>query len=246
MNPERRKWLEEALAASSEQVEDPFKIMNKAISEINENKVSAGLDLLDYTSDFLDCAPHLEKIGGTQALFKLLSSSDGDIVRRALEVLALYLPNNPVVQLASAFRYDGLTQLFQCAARHGSCNDILYSSLSCIAGLIRGIDRLEILFIEQEGPVVLLRVFGSNNNERVLRKILSIMNSLEEKIDLSEFVESGYSKAVAPDDIQYWELLATLASRECMLPVGLKKRNEYIRGKDDFLNEFELLKSIPK
>ena len=220
MDAERRRWLEKALTAAFDGVEDPFKLMQKAVSEISSGKVSTGLDLLDYTSDFPDCAQELDKLGALLAVLELVKSDDSLVVRRSLEVLNLYLPNNPPVQIASQVKYGALDLFKGVIGRFQRNDDVVHSALSTMGSLIRNVDFLEKGFLQEENLKLLVQIAELSDIEHTVQKAVSIMCHLSERHDTSRFaglieritiaVYSRRGSAFANDNVQFWEIAAKL------------------------------------
>jgi hypothetical protein len=221
MDPERRKWLETALESAFGGQEDPNKLMMKAVGEIKDGKISAGLDYLEYTSDFPDCAENVEKVGALAVLVGLISSDDPLVVRRSLEVLNMYLPNNPRVQLSAALKYECLPAVKSAFERHIEDVEVLHMSLSVMGSLIRNVVPLEASFIRERNVQSLIDYARKTTNMKSLQKIVSIvssltdhkaMNELEDDIySLVQYIYGNHMQKFRPDDIQFWEVASRLS-----------------------------------
>jgi hypothetical protein len=262
MNAERREWLEKALTSAFDGVEDPFKLMHKAKQEIAEGKISAGLDLLDYTSDFPDCAAEFDKVGTLSAVISLVNSPDPLVVRRALEVLNLYLPNNADVQLAAGSKYDALSIFKTALTRFRSDDEIVHSALSSIGSLIRNAESLEKGFIRENNIDFIAEVAIDSIVEHTVQKVIGIVCHLSERHDLSlhisaienltRIVYSRRGGAFLNENVQFWEIAAKLSqipslSSDCF--VLFRGRLQWLEGlsadaKEDFNEEIRILSSI--
>jgi|LauGreDrversion4_2_1035121.scaffolds.fasta_scaffold33523_2 hypothetical protein len=261
MDGERRNWLENALKAAFDGVEDPFKLMHKAVNEILDGKISAGLDLLDYTSDFPDCADELDKIGALVVLLNLVKSSDENVVRRALEVLNMYLPNNQRVQLAAQLKYHALEIFKAVGSRFRGNDEVIHSSLSAIGSLIRNVDSLEKDFVRENNISFLVDAALESNFEQTVQKSVGIVCFLYDRHDLSSnlieienLARSIYSRRgtiFKDDSIQFWEIAARLSHVRGISPSiseMFRQRLAWIMARrvterNDYSEEFQILSS---
>ena len=184
MDPERRQWLEKALEAAYDGQEDPNKLMMKAVDEIKEGRISAGLDYLDYTSDFPDCAENVETVGALAVLVGLISGEDHLVVRRSLEVLNMYLPNNPRIQLSAALRYECLPALKSALQRYQNNNDIQHLCLSVMGSLVRNVAPLEASFIRDGNVRFIISSARATRDMKTIQKVVGIVSSLGNANDL--------------------------------------------------------------
>lgn len=259
MDSERREWLEKALKAAFDGVEDPFKLMHKAVKEITDGRASAGLDLLDYTSDFPDCAEELDKVGALAVVLNLVKESDEHIVRRALEVLNMYLPNNPRVQLAAQLKYNALEVLKSAISRFSGNDEVIHSSLSAIGSLIRNVESLEKGFVRDKNIEFLVQIALESNIEHTVQKCVGILCFLYEKHELQSHIreleklaQSVYSRrgtVFGHESIQFWEIAARMSNIRGLSPTCLgllKQRLEWIMARpkaerDDLSEEVRIL-----
>jgi hypothetical protein len=236
--------------------------MHKAKQEIAEGKISAGLDLLDYTSDFPDCAAEFDKVGTLSAVIKLVNSLDPLVVRRALEVLNLYLPNNPDVQLAAGSKYDALSIFKTALTRFRSDDEIVHSALSSIGSLIRNAEPLEKGFIRENNIDFIVEVAIGSIVEHTVQKVIGIVCHLSERHDLSlhisaienltRVVYSRRGSAFLNENVQFWEIAAKLSQipslcSDCF--VLFRGRLQWLEdlsadAKQDFNEEIRILSSI--
>ena len=263
MDAERREWLEKALTSAFEGVEDPFKLMHKAVHEISDGKISAGLDLLDYTSDFPDCAEELDKVGALSALIELVKSTDALIVRRALEVLNLYLPNNPRVQLAAGMKFDAMSVFKSAILRLREDDEVVHASLSAIGSLIRNVEPLEKGFVRDGNLEFVVEIATHSNVAHTVQKVVGIVCFLSERHDLlsHKAVIEKLTKAVYSrrgtlfdnENVQFWEIAAKMIQIPCLSPecsILFKDRLQWLKhleghAQEDFSEEIRILSSSP-
>jgi hypothetical protein len=191
------------------------------VDEIQEGRISTGLDYLDFTSDFPDCAENVEKVGALAVLVGLISSEDSLVVRRSLEVLNMYLPNNPRIQLSAALRYECLPALKSALKRHETNNDITHLCFSVMGSLIRNVAPLEGSFIREGYVSYIVRIAESTSDMKTIQKVISIVSSLANANDLKSteaqlkafvlHIYGNHGTSFTPHDIQFWELASRLS-----------------------------------
>ena len=218
MDADRREWLEKALNTSFAGEEDPNKVMQKAVTEIEEGRIPSGLDLLDYVSDFPDCAINVELLGALRVLVMLVRSENVEVVKKALLVLGLYLPNNQKIQLAAALKHDCLNVLKGAISTHADDSVAVHSCISAIGSLVRNEATLERSFIRDGGVEYLCKLATSSADMKTVQKVAAILSSLLiHDLTMSmgairQLVSEVYgSEVLDPTDIQFWETLAQLA-----------------------------------
>jgi hypothetical protein len=260
MDAERRAWLEKALNSAFEGQEDPNQIMKKAGTEIQEGKVSSGLDMLEHVSDYLDCAENIDKLGALEELVKLLGTSDSKILRRATEVLNLYLPNNPRIQLAAALKYNCLGLLKNAIKLHSQDSVALTGCLASIGNLIRTVEPLEKGFIRDDGVGFILDCISDSGTVGSVHKVCSLIFSLTARHDLTCYHEKIartlcpiYSEAsFSGREVQMFEIMANVAvscTKDEALSIALRSRRAWISSLSDeemadYVGELELLEQV--
>lgn len=220
MDEERKKWLETALNSAFGGQEDPNQVMKKAVQEISEGRVSAGLDLLDYASDFLDCAENFGKIGGLECVINLLKDENPELVKRAMEILTAYLPNNARLQLEASLKHDCLNQLKMVITSHPMNRETVAGAVSVIGSLIRNVTVLESSFIRDGGVEFLSELVTTDSDQRLTLKIVSLFFFLASRHDLTSKasifngnIRSIYtSESIDQTDIQFWETVSNFIS----------------------------------
>lgn len=254
LDTERRRWLEAALSSSYESGESPPKIMAKAIEEISEGRISAGLDLLDYVSDFSDCAEEIDKRGGLEVLISLISSTDVRVVVRALGVLTLYLPNNPRIQLAASLRHDIVGKLKLAIVAHSDEISVIHSAISVMGATIRNVVPLENAFVKEGGCTFIVDIAMQSTDISVVQKVCTIITSLSERNSLadnseriSNLIERIYGSGLFdPKDIQFWEIAASLWRAASFGPYirsdSIAKRLSWIGEQEEYATERDILR----
>jgi hypothetical protein len=220
MDSDRRLWLEKALNAAFDGGEDPNQIMRKAVAEIQDGRISVGLDMLDHVSDFPDCAENIDTIGALMELINLLKSEDRNVVKRTCEVLNYYLPNNPKIQLSAAVKYNCISNLKSCLEERAQDNELISSFLSVLANVIRNVTPLENGFIREGGISFVSYIVRSRLTVGSVQKVCGLLLSLSQRHDLSShkkemedmlfFVYN--SDALPKDNVQVFETLAGLVA----------------------------------
>ena len=110
MDPEHRRWLEEALSSMSvdivQQLTNGIKILNSDAEDEEKEEV---LDLLEDWLGNIDMAVNFHKIGGFSCLRKCLQSSSPGVRAGACHLMAEISQNNAYCQ--EKFVAEGFIQL---------------------------------------------------------------------------------------------------------------------------------------
>lgn len=236
MDPERREWLEKALNSAFDGQEDPNQVMKKAATEIQNGKLSSGLDMLEHVSDFPDCVENIDKLGALKELVELLSSTDINILKRCTEVLNLYLPNNPRIQLAANLKYDCLNLLKNAIKAHSEDSVVVTGCLSTVGNLVRNVEPLERSFIKDGGVEFILDTVARTMTVGSVQKGFSLIYSLSTRHDLSQYrdmISETLCRVYSSDrfsgqEIQMFEIMASVAG-SCALDDNSKKALEVRR-----------------
>lgn len=260
MNPERRAWLETALNSAFKGQQDPNEVMKKAVLEIQAGNFSTGLDLLDHVSDFPDCAINVEVLGALRELVSLITANDAAVVIRALEILGLYLPNNPKIQLSAALKHDCMKSLKASIQQHATNPIVIHGCVSIIGALVRNVAPLERSFIREDGINFLIGICLTYTDAVISRRVCSILASLGQRNDLKAFgtqidklLAHIYGNGELPlDNIQLWESVASLVVVTDINDTTLalvKRRIAWIKslqgnGSNDYEAEIETLQHI--
>jgi hypothetical protein len=220
IDQDRREWLEKALNSAFDGQEDPNKIMKQAVVEIQEGRLSTGLDLLEHVSDNLDCAENLDSLGALKPLVDLLSNPDQKIVQRSLEVLNLYLPNNPKIQLIAATNHGCLDALKTTIEAHRTNNLVISLGISTIGNLLRNVIPLENSFLKDRGLRYTCEIVLTSFTPSVVKRSCNLMASLIRRHTISSsdvdvirqlLVRVYETEFFDKFDIQLFENVANLA-----------------------------------
>jgi hypothetical protein len=257
MDPERRAWLEKALNTAFEGTEDPNKIMARAVVELQEGRLSAGFDMLEHVSDFPDCVENIDILGALKEVVSLLNSHDGLVVKRSAEILNMYLPNNPKIQIAAEVKYGCLKALRTAVQANSSDKQILSACLSATANLVRNVETLENNFIKNDGVKLFCDSCRENMTPSIVQKVCGLLYSIGQRHDLSahgqciqDLILAIYlNPTLAKTSIQMFETVANLASLQTLsadLREALLDRRRWIQsltseGKTDFEPELLIL-----
>ena len=236
MDPERREWLEKALNSAFDGQEDPNQVMKKAATEIQDGKLSSGLDMLEHVSDFPDCVENIDKLGALKELVELLSITDINILKRCTEVLNLYLPNNPRIQLAANLKYDCLNLLKNAIKIYSEDPVVVTGCLSTVGNLVRNVEPLERSFMKDGGIEFILETVTRTMTVGSVQKGFSLIYSLSTRHDLSphsDMISETLCKVYSSDrfsgrELQMFEIMASVAS-SCALDDNSKKALEVRR-----------------
>ena len=257
MDLERRAWLEKALNTAFQGGEDPNQIMKKAVTEIQEGRVSVGLDMLDHVSDFPDCAENLDKLGALKELVQLLRHSDTNVIKRTCEVLGLYLPNNPKIQMAAAINYACLDVLKESISKHVDDPEVTTCYIAVVCGLIRNVTALENSFLADDGVNFMCSTCLKSLTAGSVQKVCGLLLSLNQRHDLltqrqtiTELLCTVYvSPTLYMKNIQLFETVANLASGFVAIDAiqcVLSERRTWIESlplesRSDFANELDVI-----
>ena len=100
MDPEHRRWLEEALSSMSvdivQQLTNGIKILNSGAGDEEKEEV---LDQLEDWLGNIDMAVNFHKVGGFSCLRKCLASSSPGVRAGACNLIAEISQNNPYCQV---------------------------------------------------------------------------------------------------------------------------------------------------
>ncbi len=223
MDSERRKWLEGALDSAFGGQEDPNALIKKAVQEIHENGISAGLDMLDFGSDILECVENIDKLGGLKVMIDLVKSDSPDTVIRASNVLHLYLSNNPRAQIAASVRYDLMKILRHSLEVFRDNIPVINALLSTFGGLVRDVAVLENSFIKDHHIDNLVSLAEQLSDSSCVQKIVALVSYLmtEHSERVSPFAERLIVRVYASNDfdcmnIQFWETASRLVMSKDM------------------------------
>lgn len=172
MDPDRRKWLAEALdnmtISPVEEMTKNLKMIRDTLSATGERGdlimeeacgtlVSALENITEYAGS-VDCAKDFHKIGGFEVLDKLLVFPNASVSSMASELVAELVQNNPYCQREAAPHLKTLLRLVDSAQDQSTRIKALYA-VSC---LVRHNPPGYELFEQNDGFSVLLRTLQSD------------------------------------------------------------------------------------
>lgn len=243
MDHERRQWLEQALDSAFGGQEDPNKMMKKAVEEIHEGRISSGLDMLDYGSDMLECAENVDKVGALVVLIDLIKSSSSDVVVRSLNILSLYLSNNPRVQIAAAIKYELMIKLRETLSISLEDRSVTHAILSAFGALVRNVEVLENSFIRDKYIDALVSLAVETDDIVIVQKVVSLVASLGERHgqEVLPFARALIERVHSvkgefdPSSIQFWEI----ASRLLFIEGVGREYSHLVKSRIDVIGKFE-------
>lgn len=224
MTPEDRAFLDKAFEEAFGHIEDPNKVMTQAldmIKDVNrtEAMVQTALEVIDKSCDDPDCARNAEKLGGVQTLLDLLAAYPSPIKTRTLEILALFLSNNPNIQEAGVKR--GALPIFSTIVRDAPVgSEERLKAFRAVVALVRNYEAFEQKFFEEEdGFSMVLSCMALEEDPRTQEKAVSFIQNLtangrfKDKEDAVR-ISSALSALLGTDGngIQYRETLAQCSS----------------------------------
>lgn len=223
MTDEDRKFLEKALEEAFGQIEDPNKVMQEAIEEIKSEErtdatITTALEVIDRCCDDPDCARNAELLGGIQTLMDLLTTHQGDIQVRSLEILALLFSNNQPLQEVG-MRRGALPLLARIIREAPKGSDGRLKAFRTLVALVRPLEALEKAFLEEhDGVALLVDLLDRGEDSRAREKAASFVRSLAGVGRLDEEATGRLATATAPlfaglvdEGLQYRETLASCA-----------------------------------
>lgn len=190
MDPERRRFLEEALRSLTiDVVEQLQKAMNVLIdgSATQEEQVEA----LEVVTDFIeniDTANDFFKIGGFCILFPCLNSAHADVRQSTCELIAELAQNNPFCQ-QHLHELGVLPKLFELLSDESKVAVAALHAISCmVRGFKPGLDA----FLASGGIECLIGVLGSGCEKLVIKSafLISTLCGLDDPMR-EEFVKMG-------------------------------------------------------
>ena len=205
MDPERQKWLEEAIAGMTV---DVIKQLTMGIKIISMDKVfdpdtdddaledveEAFEAILDWTGN-IDMANNFHKIGGFEVLKKLLTQSPHAMVRmNTSDVVAELSQNNPYCQ--KHFVDDGFIPILIDLMEKDKAENVRVKCLYAISSIVRdNPDGLK-AFVQGGGPSSLLISIQSSESSRLRTKACFFLSSIacnNEEIK-KMFSEMGFAR----------------------------------------------------
>jgi len=203
LSDEDRAFLEKAMEEAFGKMEDPNKIMQEAIEQINskdrtDESIATALEVLDKCCDDVDCARNVEKLNGLQPLIDLLRTHSGPIRVRTLEILALLFSNNPDIQQAGVRR--GAMKVF--AGLVGECprgSDERAKAFRALVALVRQVAVFEETLLRGAGGIaIILSCLEPEEDARSREKAASFVRSLAADGRFQDDEAAALIKAVVP------------------------------------------------
>lgn len=203
MDPERRKWLMEAIES---QIVDPVEQMKNVLEVLKlEHPGEDSEDLMDYNSkrlealreihhyiDNFDLARDFWKIGGMEAMLGLIQNCQ-DIKGRclALEILSVLTQNHIELQ-QQLFEKDGLTTIMDKLQKEDTHSSERAKAIGALGSLLRGNDAVTNKFlIELKGLPMLFNILRTyidfenetNDHQRIIRKTLFLVKYFVDTVE---------------------------------------------------------------
>lgn len=239
-------------------IEDPNQIFKEAIDKVKMPGASVAelvtsLEIIDRCCDDPDVARNVEKLDGLQALLDLVETHSGSVQVRSLEILALLLANNPNIQELAMKRRA--MKVFKNRLEQGS--EVRPKAFRALVALVRGVEALEVQFLESGGAEVLLEGLRVDEDSKVRDKALNFVRCLVCEQRLSSTDTARFLVALVPllpniaaEEMQYRETFAACAMEllraapsECPseLADAMRGRLAQIQTGEDFAAERDIV-----
>lgn len=229
IDPERKKWLEEAMSSMTvSPVEEMQKNLKMIQDTLDHEKETAGgqapseetcstlesaiENITEYVGS-IDCAKDFLKIGGFEVLDKLLHFRSGPVQSKVCELIAELVQNNPYCQQPTIQHLKRLLELVDTAGEETVRLKALYA-VSC---LVRHNLPAYVEFEKEDGFSVLVRALQSDSSKLKAKAcfLLSSLCSQQEK-SRGTLVKMGFVEQLAVLLLEQGphreHLLATLAN----------------------------------
>eukprot|EP00414_Alexandrium_minutum_P003202 CAMPEP_0113818390 /NCGR_PEP_ID=MMETSP0328-20130328/216_1 /TAXON_ID=39455 /ORGANISM="Alexandrium minutum" /LENGTH=305 /DNA_ID=CAMNT_0000786325 /DNA_START=123 /DNA_END=1041 /DNA_ORIENTATION=+ /assembly_acc=CAM_ASM_000350 len=183
LSDEDREFLEKAMEEAFGKIEDPNKIMQEAIAQINskertDESIATALEVMDKCCDDVDCARNIEKLNGLQPLIDLLETHSGAIRVRTLEVLALLFSNNPNIQQAGVKR-GAMKACLKIISDCPKASEERGKAFRALVALVRQVEVFEETLLRGAGGVgIILSFLEPDEEARSREKAASFVRSL--------------------------------------------------------------------
>jgi len=192
MDPQRLKWLEEALSGMSvdvvEQLGNGIKILNSSTEDLDSKEIA--LDCLEDWVGQLDMAANFHKIGGFTALQSCLESPEPSLRAGAAHLAAECSQNNPYCQ--EKFVQENFLDKFVSQLDKDCDPAARVKALYAISCICRDNPTGLAAFAALQGWSVVLRAIQSGNNKLRIKAcfFVTAVAPGDEKIQ-EELVELG-------------------------------------------------------
>jgi len=220
MTAEDRAFLEKAMEEAFGKVEDPNQVMAEAITQIKSTdrtleSITVALEVIDKCCDDVDCARNCEKLDGLQPLLDLLSSHEGPICHRALEILALLFSNNPKIQEAGD-RRGALDTFVRLVKESDAGSETRSKAFRALVSLVRQMEKYEEKFLREKSGISVIVSCCDPSDLRLCEKVASFVRSLARDGRLNAEDVASIAAVIVPllrnvgsGQIQYQETLSS-------------------------------------
>lgn len=265
MSPERRKWLEEALA--SLRGEDPIKVLLEHIqilldhTWVEEDHETALDNIKEYCED-LDLANDFNKIGGAHLIHKLLTQQYGSGVRwRAADLVGTLAQNNPTAQ---AELQSTLSCLLGYMDKPTESELVRVKCLYAISCLVRSNEDTLKEFLRLDGLSYLLRAMQTNIDKLQIKSAFMLSSlcqsspSIKDDLCNMGMVEQMVALLHTEHSPFHEQLLAalyaltaehSLSQSQCVRPELqlrqlLAEKRRFLAGKPEFEEELHYVEQL--
>ncbi len=206
MDPERRQWLEQALASMSvdviKEMTEAIKILNSHASQdpnaIDDDvgKVEYAFECISDWVDQIDMANNFHKIGGFESLKNCLHSPHASLRSASANTIAELSQNNPYCQ--EHFVKDGFLPLLLESVTKDQGQTCQVKAMYALSCIIRECPEAQEAFLNQHnGPEMIMNATMSNKSSEKLKiKGCFFVSSLCEESEVAKkiFIEMGLAR----------------------------------------------------
>ena len=261
MEPEQKKWLEEALSSMSvdivQQLTNGIRILN---SEAEDEEKEEVLDLLEDWLGSIDMAINFHKIGGFSCLRKCLQSSSPGVRAGACHLMAEISQNNTYCQ--EKFVNEGFIQLLLQQLDSDSDSQCQVKALYAISCIARDSPETLTKLGDSDGWSVVLRAVQRDNVKLVTKGCFFITASVvasslaaRQMLDMGMVTQLAglLAQEFSPHHEQVLAALRALMNsfqeakeqaKEAGLERLLLQRREELRGQEEFEESVEHCEKI--
>lgn len=177
MDPERRRFLEEALKSLTINVVEQLEIAVKTIMDetSNEDEVLNAVEIIqDYVQD-IDAANDFFKVGGFCILNNCLSSPHDSVKSASLRLVRDLAQNNPFCQ-EKLLEHPVLDQLI--ASLSDSSDQVSCNGMSAISALVRAYEPALKAFLEVGGLECMLGCIGDEARIKLQIRVAFLISTI--------------------------------------------------------------------
>ncbi|XP_013390817.1 hsp70-binding protein 1-like [Lingula anatina] len=269
MSEERRKWLEEAMKAATEdpvvELKECIRILiEKGDSEDEIEEKEEALEKLCFLCEDMDLSQDFHKIGGYALLPHLLHNDSSDIRWRGAELIANLCQNNPYCQRAAL--EANLLPLLIDTLEKDSVVLVKVKALYAMSCFVRGFTDGETAFMKSNGLSVLMRAMQDGDDKlkvkatfllkclfsqnRLIKDTLCDMGMVEQLVGLLSEQHNNnhehFMNALLSLATEHQRTIEECQRPELHMKELLKNRIEYLTGKEEFLEEKEYAEQLEK